>query len=81
MCFLTVFDNYVPNVEIDGGMSSVKLKLWDTTCQEDYDRVRPLTYPHTNMILTCFSVELPDSYNNVMEKCTDNSSWLQNGFE
>ncbi len=36
--------------------------------QEDYDRLRPLSYPDTNVLLICFSVDNPDSLENVPEK-------------
>ncbi len=39
-----------------------------TSGQEDYDRLRPLSYPDTNVLLICFSVDSPDSLENVPEK-------------
>lgn len=62
----TVFDNYVADIEIDG--RRVELALWDTAGQEDYDRLRPLSYPDSNVVLICYSIDLPDSLENVMEK-------------
>ena len=36
--------------------------------QEDYDRLRPLSYPQTDVFLVCFSVVAPASFENVKEK-------------
>ena len=44
------------------------LGLFDTAGQEDYDRLRPLSYPQTDVFLVCFSVTSPASFENVKEK-------------
>ena len=44
------------------------LSLWDTAGQEDYDRLRPLSYPDADVVLICYSVDNPDSLKNVSEK-------------
>jgi small GTP-binding protein len=62
----TVFENYVSDIEVDGKL--VELALWDTAGQEDYDRLRPLSYPDTDVILMCFAVDLPDSLENIHAK-------------
>ncbi|KAJ3124973.1 GTP-binding protein Rho1 [Nowakowskiella sp. JEL0407] len=62
----TVFENYVADVEVDGKL--VELALWDTAGQEDYDRLRPLSYPDSHVILICFAIDSPDSLENVSEK-------------
>ena len=49
-------------------MFQVELALWDTAGQEDYDRLRPLSYPDTNVILCCFAINAPDSLINIKEK-------------
>ncbi|XP_065287572.2 uncharacterized protein [Dermacentor albipictus] len=36
----------------------------DTVGPEHYDRLRPLSYPDTDVILTCFSIDSPDSLEN-----------------
>lgn len=38
------------------------------TGQEDYDRLRPLSYPQTDIFLICFAVTNPTSYQNVKTK-------------
>lgn len=43
------------------------LNFWGTG-QEDYDRLRPLSYPQTDVFLVCFSVVSPASFENVKEK-------------
>lgn len=70
----TVFENYVADVEVDG--KHVELALWDTAGQEDYDRLRPLSYPDSHVILICFAVDSPDSLDNVQEKVSDPDSLL-----
>ncbi|XP_006159954.1 rho-related GTP-binding protein RhoQ isoform X2 [Tupaia chinensis] len=50
----TVFDHYAVSVTVGG--KQYLLGLYDTAGQEDYDRLRPLSYPMTDVFLICFSV-------------------------
>jgi len=62
----TVFENYTANVALD--KKTVKLSLWDTAGQEDYDRLRPLSYPDTDILILCYSIDSHESLNNISEK-------------
>uniref|UniRef100_A0A3B3Q3I6 Ras homolog family member J n=1 Tax=Paramormyrops kingsleyae TaxID=1676925 RepID=A0A3B3Q3I6_9TELE len=62
----TVFDHYAVNVTVSGKQHL--LGLYDTAGQEDYNQLRPLSYPNTDVFLICFSVVNPASYHNVQEE-------------
>ncbi|KAH0586662.1 GTP-binding protein Rho1 [Termitomyces sp. 'cryptogamus'] len=62
----TVFENTVTDIHVDG--RHIELALWDTAGQEDYDRLRPLSYPDSHTILICFAIDSPDSLANIQEK-------------
>lgn len=48
--------------------TSSEFALWDTAGQEEYDRLRPLSYQEANIILICFAVDFPASLHNVEDK-------------
>lgn len=60
---------------VDG--KTISLGLWDTAGQEDYDRLRPLSYPQTDVFLICFSLVSPPSFENVRTKVTGWSTCLE----
>ncbi|XP_077978787.1 uncharacterized protein LOC144434207 [Glandiceps talaboti] len=62
----TVFDDIGVELEVRGELYT--LKLYDTAGQEDYVRLRPLSYPQTDVFLVCFSVASPSSFENVRNK-------------
>ncbi|KAF7128832.1 hypothetical protein CNMCM5793_003741 [Aspergillus hiratsukae] len=49
----------------------MELSLWDTAGQEEFDRLRALSYEDTHVIMLCFSVDSPDSFENVASKWID----------
>ncbi|VEU22579.1 DEKNAAC103437 [Brettanomyces naardenensis] len=58
----TVFENYATDCRVDG--KPVRLTLWDTAGQEEYERLRPLSYSKANIILIGFALNSPDSLEN-----------------
>merc|ERR1719264_429025 len=62
----TILDTTTTNVMVDG--HPMKLNLFDTAGQEEYDRLRPLPYVDTDIFLLCFSVVNPTSLVNITEK-------------
>ncbi|XP_025788555.1 rho-related GTP-binding protein RhoQ [Puma concolor] len=55
-------------ISVTVGGKQYLLGLYDTAGQEDYDRLRPLSYPMTDVFLICFSVVNPASFQNVKEE-------------
>lgn len=62
----TIFDNY--SVCLMFGDRPCSLCLWDTAGQEDYDRLRVLSYLNTDCVLICYSTVRPESWENVVAK-------------
>ncbi|XP_078615509.1 rho-related protein racA-like isoform X1 [Branchiostoma floridae x Branchiostoma japonicum] len=62
----TVFDNYCRSITVDG--TPCNMAFWDTAGQEDYDRLRPLSYPQTDIFLMCFDISNRASFENISEK-------------
>lgn len=64
----TVFENYITQTTHKPTGKTVELALWDTAGQEEYDRLRPLSYPETDLLFVCFAIDCPNSLENVMDK-------------
>ena len=62
----TIFDNYSANAMVDD--KQYQLSLWDTAGQEDYDRLRPLSYPNTDCFIVCYDTTNRTSLSNVEKK-------------
>lgn len=62
----TVFENYVHDIFVDN--VHIELSLWDTAGQEEFDRLRSLSYDDTDLIMLCYSVDSKDSLENVESK-------------
>ncbi|MDI1486992.1 MAG: Rho GTPase [Ramalina farinacea] len=62
----TVFENYVHDIFVDA--AHIELSLWDTAGQEEFDRLRSLSYDDTHTIMLCFSVDSRDSLENIESK-------------
>ena len=59
-------DYKVKSMTVDG--EQIKLQIWDTAGQEDYDRLRPLSYPQTDVFLVAFSLISRASFENTKQK-------------
>jgi len=72
----TVFENYITYPIHQASEKTLELALWDTAGQEEYDRLRPLSYPETDLLFVCFAIDCPNSLDNVMDKVGKScSSW------
>lgn len=69
----TVFENYITQTIHRQSGKTVELALWDTAGQEEYDRLRPLSYPETDLLFVCFAVDCPASLENVVDKVSQST--------
>ncbi|KAG8749090.1 GTP-binding protein Rho1 [Serendipita sp. 396] len=60
------YEVIIKDVEVDG--KEIELALWDTAGKEDYDRLRPLSYPGTDVLLLCFTVDKKSSFESIETK-------------
>lgn len=64
----TVFENYSAQIRVDDKM--INLGLWDTAGQEEYNKLRQISYPQSDVFLIAFNVEEQASFNNAVKKVT-----------
>ena len=57
------FDNYEASLQV--GDQELLINLWDTAGQRDYAKLRPLSYPGTDVVLMFFSYDSVESLENV----------------
>jgi small GTP-binding protein len=62
----TIFDNYLATIKYQNNF--VKMSLWDTAGQDEYKRLRSLSFPNTDVFLICFSLIDPKSFNHALNK-------------
>jgi len=58
--------NLEHKIEYDG--SKVNIGFWDTMGDQAYDRLRPLSYPRTDVFILAFSFDSRESFNNIKSK-------------
>ncbi|KAI5186364.1 Ras-like protein gene family, member A [Nematocida homosporus] len=62
----TIVDNFVMRETVNN--HEVVLTLWDTSGQDEYDALRPLSYSNANLIIICYSIERREMLENIEEK-------------
>lgn len=62
----TAFDKYAVSVDVDN--QPLRVQLFDTAGQDDFDSLRPLCYQETDVFVICFSVVNPASFRNIRSK-------------
>jgi len=64
--YIPSISDYVTNRRCDGKL--VHAQFWDTDSRDEHERLRPLSYPGSNAILLIFSVDSPESFENIKKK-------------
>ena len=63
----TVFENYISRIPLKRN-KIVELSLWDTAGQEEYDRLRPLSYPDTDVVIMAYDITDRNTLIHINEK-------------
>ncbi|CDI98742.1 likely rho family Ras GTPase [Echinococcus multilocularis] len=70
---LSSMDVYIPTIadtytsKLKAGNTTVVFNLFDTAGQQEYARLRQLSYPQTDIFIVCFAVNDTDSYQNARD--------------
>ncbi|KAJ7720829.1 P-loop containing nucleoside triphosphate hydrolase protein [Mycena metata] len=62
----SIYGGWVERVVVEG--ESLSVSIFDSAGKSDYDRLRPLAYPQTDVFLVCFGVNSYPSFDNVKAK-------------
>ncbi|VDN59510.1 unnamed protein product [Dracunculus medinensis] len=62
----TAFDDYAIEALING--KTKVITVCDTAGEDDYNSLRPLSYPDADVFIVCYSVERPGSIKSIREK-------------
>ncbi|KAJ3028906.1 UNVERIFIED_CONTAM: hypothetical protein HDU68_000603 [Siphonaria sp. JEL0065] len=62
----TIFENFITSISVNGKL--IDLSLWDTAGQEDYDRLRPLSYPCSDVVIITYAVNNRESFWSLADK-------------
>ncbi|CAL5984503.1 Rac/Rho-like_protein [Hexamita inflata] len=62
----TIFDDYSRQVTVHD--QHIELVFWDTAGQQEYDRLRTLSYPHSDLVIICFALNDESSQLSVLAK-------------
>lgn len=63
----TVVDNFIKEVEYEKD-NFISLAFLDTAVQQDYDKIRPLSYQGIDVVLFCFAIDNSESLTNIESK-------------
>ena len=58
-----LFEREYKSVSVDD--NQVNIDLWDCMSPKEYEKVRALQYPKTDVFLLCYSVDSPESLKNI----------------
>ena len=62
----SLWEEYAATVTVNG--EPYTLQMYNTAGDEDYDRLRPIFYQNADVIMLCFSVVDPCSYENITDR-------------